>query len=83
MGTVRRRRKPNAFLGFLKAVGMLFALLFLLPVWFIRAVAARVRFRRELMAAGVPEDAAWSLSDRYKIRLKDLAQFKPVVRISH
>ena len=60
-------------LGFLKAFGMLFVILFLLPVWFVRGVAARARFRRELRLAGVPEDAAWRLSERYKIRFRDFA----------
>lgn len=60
-------------IGFLKAIGLLFVMLFLLPVWFARGVAARARFRRELRLAGVPEDAAWRLSERYKIRLRDFA----------
>lgn len=65
-------------LGFLKAIGMLFALLFLLPVWLVRAIAARARFRAELRAAGIPKEVAWRLSDRYKLRLRDLGRFGTV-----
>lgn len=64
-------------LGFVKAAGMLVKMLFLLPVWLVRAVAARARFRAELRAAGVPAKAAKRLSDRYKLRLRDLGRFAP------
>jgi hypothetical protein len=73
------KRRPNAMLGFLKAFGMLFVMLIMLPVWFARGVAARASFRRELLAAGVSEETAWRLSDRYKIRLRDFAGGRAVV----
>lgn len=63
-------------LGFLKALGMLFAMLFLLPAWAARGIAARARFRAELRAAGIPRQTAKKLSDRYKIRLRDLRSFR-------
>lgn len=64
-------------LGFIKAAGMLVAMLFLLPVWLIRAIAARARFRAELRAAGVPREAARRLSDKYKLKFRDLRRFAP------
>jgi hypothetical protein len=75
MKTEARSRRPNALRGFLKIIWMLLALLFLLPVWFVRGIAARARFRAELRAAGVPQKAAKSLSDKYKIRLRDFGRF--------
>ena len=36
MSTGTRKRRPNAVLGYLKVVGMLFVMLFLLPVWLVR-----------------------------------------------
>lgn len=64
-------------LGFLKAFGMAFALLIIVPLWLIRNARTRALFRGELMAAGVPRDAAKRLSDRYKVRLRDLRRFAP------
>lgn len=78
MSVAAGRRKPNAVLGYLKIVGMLFLMLFMLPVWLARGVIARARFRAELRAAGVPEEAARKLSDKYKIRLRDLSKFRPI-----
>ncbi len=71
------RRKLQAAAGFLKIAGVLLAAPFLLLAWSIRAAAARRRFLRELHAAGVPEDAAWDLSRRYKVRLRDLSVLAP------
>ena len=55
---------------------MLLVLLCMLPVWLIRGAVARARFREELRAAGVPLEAARSLSDRYKLSLRDLGGFR-------
>ena len=66
-------------LGFLKAFGMVFVLLFMLPVWLIRGVRSRARFRAELRASGVPAEAAKRLSDRLKIHLRDLRGFSPAM----
>ncbi len=66
-------RKPNAILGFIKAVWVLLVMLVMLPVWLIRGAVTRARFRAELRAAGVPLDAARRLSNRYKVGLRDLA----------
>jgi hypothetical protein len=66
-----KRGRPHAMLGFLKAFGMLFALLFLVPYWMIRNARTRARFRGELISAGIPKEAAKRLSDRYKVRLRD------------
>lgn len=79
MNAGMRRRGPRAVLGFLKAAGMLFVLLALIPVWLIRAAAARGRFRSELRAAGVPKAAARMLSERYKVRLRDFKRYVPAV----
>lgn len=64
-------------LGFFKAAGTLLALLVLLPAWAIRNASVRARFRAELRAAGVPPDAAKTLSARYKIRLRDFKNLRP------
>jgi hypothetical protein len=77
MNAGARRRRPRAVLGFLKAVGMLFVLLAMIPVWLIRGASARARFRSELRAAGVPQDAARRLSERYKVRLRDFRKLRP------
>jgi hypothetical protein len=71
------KRRPNAVLGFLKAFGMVFVLLFMLPVWMARGARARARFRGELQEAGVPREAARRLSDRLKIHLRDFGGFSP------
>ena len=74
------RRKLQAATGFLKIAGVLLAAPFWLLAWSIRAAAARRRFLRELRAAGVPEDAAWDLSRRYKVRLRDLKALAPITQ---
>jgi hypothetical protein len=79
MKAYAKRRRPNAVLGFLKAFGMVFVLLFMLPVWLIRGVRSRARFRAELRASGVPAEAARRLSGRLKIRLRDLRGFSPAM----
>lgn len=61
--------------GYVKAAWALLVMLFLLPVWFARSVAARTRFRAELCRAGMPGEAARSLSRRYRIRIRDLRRF--------
>ena len=71
MSTGTRKRRPSAVLGYLKVVGMLFVILFLLPVWLVRGVITRARFRAELLAAGVPLESTRRLSARYKLRLRD------------
>ncbi len=73
MAKVGRTRKPSAVLGFIKAMWMILVMLVMLPVWLIRGVVARARFRAELRAAGVPLEAVKRLSNRYKLRLRDLA----------
>jgi hypothetical protein len=70
----RKKRRPNAVLGYFKLVWMLLVMLVLLPVWFIRGIATRARFRAELRTAGVPPEAAKRLSDRYKLRLWELSR---------
>jgi hypothetical protein len=75
----RSGRRPSAVLGFMKAFGMLFAMLFALPVWVVRGIVARARFRSELRAAGIPQRTAKKLSDRYKIRLRDFKRFRPAI----
>jgi hypothetical protein len=72
-----KKWRPNALLGFLKAFGMVFVLLFMLPVWLIRGARSRARFRAELRASGVPAEAAKRLSGRLKIHLRDLRGFNP------
>jgi hypothetical protein len=78
MSTGTRKRKPNALLGYLKVVWMLFAMLFLLPVWLVRGISTRARFRGELRAAGVPPEAAWRLSNKYKFSFKDFGKARRV-----
>ena len=67
----RRKSRGKAVLGYLKTVGVFLLLVVLLPVWLIRGVRSRMRFRAQLMAAGVPQDAARSLSSRYKLSFTD------------
>ena len=73
------RRPPNAFLGILKCAGLLLALPWRLLWWYVHAVHARGCLRRELVASGVPEEAAEHLAHRYKLNLLQIArQFSAV-----
>ena len=67
-----RKSRGKAVLGYLKTVGVCLLLVVMVPVWLIRGVHSRMRFRAQLMAAGVPKPAARSLSSRYKLSFTDL-----------
>ncbi len=82
LGIVKKAktRRPNAVLGFIKATGVLLVMLVLLPVWLIRGAVTRAKFRAELRAAGVPQDAARRLSDRLKVGVRDFSGIRYPVK---
>jgi hypothetical protein len=64
-------------IGYLKIAVMLLLSPPVLLFWCIRAAIARARFRAELQAAGVPQDAAKKLSGRYGFHFRDLRSIAP------